>query len=110
MHERMSRLREVEIGLDGTICAGVGEVRVHLSYIAGCSQTLYDLITDLMIQGKTAIRAGHLSLTGMQLIVDYCYAGEIEITEETYECILDAALGLGFPDIAEKCVQFAEEA
>lgn len=42
----------------------------------------------------------------LQLIIDFCYSGHIEINEDNFHQIIDAALPMGLVRIEQKCERF----
>ena len=107
-HERLTKLRESNRGLDGTIIARGGDVKFHLSYLACCNDFLYNKITNLLDQGQNQTIFSNTPHEGVEQIIKYCYSGEIRFTRENFAVTIDAALAMEFKEVAEYGIAFAD--
>ena len=101
-----------ELRSDGKLCDVIIEAEgftfpVHKPVLASCSPYFKAMFCNDMEEAKkTTITIRDIPSEAMELILDYCYKGEIEVTEENVQDLLPAASLLQLEFVRESCCDF----
>ncbi|KAI5726687.1 hypothetical protein M8J76_006799 [Diaphorina citri] len=92
---------------DVVLKAGLLEIPAHrLVLSASCEYFSIMFTGDMREIHEDVITINGIDPETLVVIVDYCYKGSIEITEDNVESILSAACLLQLPDIVSACSTF----
>uniref|UniRef100_A0A8D8TAL0 Kelch-like protein diablo n=1 Tax=Cacopsylla melanoneura TaxID=428564 RepID=A0A8D8TAL0_9HEMI len=102
--ETMLRSRKLT---DVVLKAGQFEIPAHrLVLSASCEYFSIMFTGDMREVNENVITINGIDADTLVTIVDYCYTGSIEVTEDNVENILSAACLLQLPDIVSACSTF----
>lgn len=106
--EVMSILRKQNLLCDVTLVADSAEIPAHKMVLASCSPYFYAMFT-----GFTESRADKITIQGvdgqaLQLLIDYVYSAEIQVTEDNVQVLLPAANLLQLTDVRDACCDFLQ--
>lgn len=106
--EVMSILRKQNLLCDVTLAADGAEIPAHKMVLASCSPYFYAMFT-----GFTESRADKITIQGvdgqaLQLLIDYVYSAEIQVTEDNVQVLLPAANLLQLTDVRDACCDFLQ--
>ncbi|XP_013792165.2 ring canal kelch homolog, partial [Limulus polyphemus] len=106
--EVMNILRKQNLLCDIILVADGVEIPAHKMILASCSSYFYAMFT-----GFTESKAERITLQGidgqaLQLLIDYVYSAEVEVTEDNVQVLLPAANLLQLTDVRDACCDFLQ--
>ncbi|KAF0289364.1 Kelch-like protein 5 [Amphibalanus amphitrite] len=106
---RMDRLRSQRALCDVTLIADGREITAHRLLLSAASPYFEAMFTqDLLEARATSIELKQVHPDALEMIVDFCYTGCLELNEQTVEVLLTTASLLQLTQIQTACCQFLE--
>uniref|UniRef100_T2MIA6 Kelch-like protein 2 n=1 Tax=Hydra vulgaris TaxID=6087 RepID=T2MIA6_HYDVU len=92
---------------DVTICVGNKSIEAHRAILASSSPYFYAMFTGEMSESKqNCIVLKEVDAYALELLIGYCYSGEVQVTEENVQALLPAASLLQLTDVLAACCDF----
>ncbi|XP_007904738.2 kelch-like protein 2 [Callorhinchus milii] len=105
----MNELRRQNLLCDVTLVAEDVEVSAHRVVLAACSSYFHAMFTGEMSESKARrVRIKEVDGWTLNMLIDYVYTAEIQVTEENVQVLLPAAGLLQLQDVRKTCCDFLE--
>ncbi len=105
--KNLSELRDDDKLCDVVIKAEGDNFPVHKAVLASCSPYFKAMFcSDMEESKKTSITIRDIPSDAMKTVLDYCYTGEIDITENNVQSLLPAASMLQLEFVRDCCCDF----
>lgn len=103
----LHRQRENDIGLDFTLVIEGSDIAVHRNVLMAFCPYFEALLGPNMKEGRESrVELQELKLAPVREIIDYAYTGEILLSDENVESVLETANYLGIVTICGACCDF----
>lgn len=106
--EVMNILRKQNLLCDVTLVADGVEIAAHKMVLASCSPYFYAMFTSFTESKAEKITIQGVDGQALQLLVDYVYSSEIQVTEDNVQVLLPAAHLLQLTDVRDACCEFLQ--
>ncbi|XP_062902397.1 kelch-like protein 2 isoform X2 [Mobula hypostoma] len=105
----MNELRSQNLLCDVTLVAEDTEIPAHRVVLAACSPYFHAMFTGEMSESKAKrVRIKEVDKWTLNILIDYVYTAEIQVTEENVQMLLPAAGLLQLQDVRKSCCDFLE--
>ncbi|XP_072899189.1 kelch-like protein 2 isoform X3 [Hemitrygon akajei] len=105
----MNELRSQNLLCDVTLVAEDTEIPAHRVVLAACSPYFHAMFTGEMSESKAKrVRIKEVDKWTLNILIDYVYTAEIQVTEENVQVLLPAAGLLQLQDVRKSCCDFLE--
>uniref|UniRef100_UPI00398EF828 kelch-like protein 2 isoform X2 n=1 Tax=Pristiophorus japonicus TaxID=55135 RepID=UPI00398EF828 len=105
----MNELRSQNLLCDVTLVAEDTEIPAHRVVLAACSPYFHAMFTGEMSESKAKrVRIKEVDSWTLNILIDYVYTAEIQVTEENVQVLLPAAGLLQLQDVRKTCCDFLE--
>ncbi|KAG8183297.1 hypothetical protein JTE90_025997 [Oedothorax gibbosus] len=106
--EVMNILRKQNLLCDVTLVGDSVEIPAHKMVLASCSPYFYAMFTSFTESKAEKITIQGVDGQALQLLVDYVYSSEIQVTEDNVQVLLPAAHLLQLTDVRDACCEFLQ--
>lgn len=106
--EVINVMRKQNLLCDVTLVADNVEVPAHKMVLAACSPYFYAMFTSFEESKQDRITLQGVDPYALQLLVDYVYTSEVQVTEENVQVLLPAANLLQLTDVRDACCEFLQ--
>ncbi|XP_078398287.1 kelch-like protein 2 isoform X2 [Cetorhinus maximus] len=105
----MNELRSQNLLCDVTLVAEDTEIPAHRVVLAACSPYFHAMFTGEMSESKAKrVRIKEVDSWTLNILIDYVYTAELQVTEENVQVLLPAAGLLQLQDVRKTCCDFLE--
>ncbi|XP_041045871.1 kelch-like protein 2 isoform X2 [Carcharodon carcharias] len=105
----MNELRSQKLLCDVTLVAEDTEIPAHRVVLAACSPYFHAMFTGEMSESKAKrVRIKEVDSWTLNILIDYVYTAELQVTEENVQVLLPAAGLLQLQDVRKTCCDFLE--
>ncbi|XP_038648038.1 kelch-like protein 2 isoform X1 [Scyliorhinus canicula] len=105
----MNELRSHNLLCDVTLVAEDTEIPAHRVVLAACSPYFHAMFTGEMSESKAKrVRIKEVDSWTLNILIDYVYTAELQVTEENVQVLLPAAGLLQLQDVRKTCCDFLE--
>ncbi|KAF7990310.1 hypothetical protein HCN44_000115 [Aphidius gifuensis] len=84
------------------------DVQAHKMVLAACSPYFYAMFTSFEERDQQRIKLQGVDHAALELLVDYVYTAEVQVTEENVQVLLPAANLLQLTDVRDACCDFLQ--
>jgi len=106
--EGMNTMRSAGLLCDVTLVAENLEIPAHKMVLASCSPYFYAMFTGFTERESNRVTLQGVDSQALQILVDYVYTSEVEVTEENVQVLLPAANLLQLTDVRDACCEFLQ--
>jgi len=106
--EGMNTMRMAGLLCDVTLVAENAEIPAHKMVLAACSPYFYAMFTGFTERDENRVTLQAIDSDALQILVDYVYTSEVEVTEENVQSLLPAANLLQLTDVRDACCEFLQ--
>ena len=103
---QLNCMREDGLLTDVSLVAAGHEVHAHKAVLAACSPYFCAMFTGFDEKNKSRIVLKDVDPTALEILVNYVYTSEVEVTEENVQTLLPAANLMQLSDVKEACCEF----
>jgi len=104
----MQSMRLAGLLCDVTLVAESVEVPAHKMVLAACSPYFYAMFTGFTERDSSRVTLQGLDPEALQILVDYVYTSQVEVTEDNVQSLLPAANLLQLGDVKDACCEFLQ--
>ncbi|XP_072112020.1 kelch-like protein 2 isoform X4 [Mobula birostris] len=109
MASAVDLFRRQNLLCDVTLVAEDTEIPAHRVVLAACSPYFHAMFTGEMSESKAKrVRIKEVDKWTLNILIDYVYTAEIQVTEENVQVLLPAAGLLQLQDVRKSCCDFLE--
>ena len=91
---------------DVTLVAGGKEFKAHKSLLAACSPYFLAMFTSFEEKNKSTVTLQGVEASALEILINFCYSSEVEVTEENVQSLLPAANLTDISDVKDACCEF----
>ena len=84
------------------------EIPAHKMVLAACSPYFYAMFTGFTERDSSRVVLQGLDPEALQILVEYVYTSEVDVTEDNVQCLLPAANLLQLTDVRDACCEFLQ--
>lgn len=84
------------------------DVQAHKMVLAACSPYFYAMFTSFEERDQKRIKLQGVDHAALELLVEYVYTAEVQVTEDNVQVLLPAANLLQLTDVRDACCDFLE--
>ncbi|XP_066259853.1 ring canal kelch homolog [Euwallacea similis] len=106
--EIMNCMRKQKLLCDVTLVANANDIPAHKMVLAACSPYFYAMFSSFEESRQDRIVIQEVDHYALELLVEYCYTSEIQVTEENVQVLLPAAHLLQLTDVRDACCDFLQ--
>ncbi|CAG9767301.1 unnamed protein product [Ceutorhynchus assimilis] len=106
--EIMNNMRKQKLLCDVTLVANSVEIPAHKMVLAACSPYFYAMFLSFEESRQDRIVIQEVDHFALELLVEYSYTSEIQVTEENVQVLLPAAHLLQLTDVRDACCDFLQ--
>jgi kelch-like protein 2/3 len=99
-------MREDGLLTDVTLVAGGKEVKAHKALLASCSPYFFAMFTGFDEKNKARVTLKDVDSGALEILINYVYTSEVEVTEENVQTLLPAANLMQLSDVKDACCEF----
>merc|ERR1712223_2286824 len=103
---QLNCMRDDGILTDVALVASGHEVKAHKSVLAACSPYFCAMFTGFDEKNKSRITLQDVDPHALEILVNYVYTSEVDVTEENVQTLLPAANLMQLSDVKEACCEF----
>merc|ERR1712223_2016713 len=103
---QLNCMRDDGILTDVALVASGHAVKAHKSVLAVCSPYFCAMFTGFDEKNKTRITLQDVDPHALEILVNYVYTSEVDVTEENVQSLLPAANLMQLSDVKEACCEF----
>jgi len=103
---QLNCMREEGILTDVALVASGHEVKAHKSVLAACSPYFCAMFTGFDEKNKSKITLQDVDPHALEILVNYVYTSEVDVTEDNVQTLLPAANLMQLSDVKEACCEF----
>ena len=107
--KRVSQMRFHSVLTDVVLHVEGREFPAHRNVLAASSDYFMAMFSGHMATGSNKVVLKEISSTGMELLLDFIYKGEIQITEENVEDVFCGSCLLLLESVTHVCCKFIQE-
>lgn len=104
----MSVMRKQNLLCDVILIADGVEIPAHKMVLAACSPYFYAMFTSFEESKQERITLQGVDAHALQLLVEYVYSSEVQVTEDNVQVLLPAANLLQLTDVRDACCVFLQ--
>lgn len=104
----MNGMRKQNLLCDVTLVADLVEVPAHKMVLSACSPYFYAMFTSFEESKQDRITLQGVDAQALQLLVQYVYSSEVQVTEDNVQVLLPAANLLQLTDVRDACCDFLQ--
>jgi len=104
----MNAMRIAGLLCDVTLVAESLEIPAHKMVLAACSPYFYAMFTGFTERDSSRVTLQGLDPEALQILVEYVYTSEVDVTEDNEQCLLPAANLLQLTDVRDACCEFLQ--
>lgn len=93
---------------DVTLVANTVEIPAHKMVLAACSPYFYAMFSSFEESRQDRITLQEIDPQALQLLVEYVYTSEVQVTEDNVQVLLPAANLLQLTDVRDACCDFLQ--
>jgi hypothetical protein len=106
----LNNLRQNDSLCDVTLIVNGVRISAHRIWLASCSPYFQAMFTNQMAESRQQeIQMIDIDEQTLQTLIDYCYSGEITITEHNVQQILPSACLLSIQEVQDFCCEFLKK-
>lgn len=103
---QLNHMREDAKLTDVILVAAGHEVKAHKAVLAACSPYFYAMFTGFDEKNKSKVTLKDVDPLALEILINYVYSSEVEVTEENVQTLLPAANLMQLSDVKEACCEF----
>ncbi|EFA08330.1 ring canal kelch homolog [Tribolium castaneum] len=106
--DAMNLLRKQRLLCDVILVADTVEIPAHKMVLAACSPYFYAMFTSFEESKQDRIVLQEVDHQALQILVEYVYTSEVQVTEDNVQVLLPAANLLQLTDVRDACCEFLQ--
>ena len=103
---QLNHMRDDGLLTDVVLVASGREVKAHKAILAACSPYFCAMFTGFDEKNKSRVTLQDVDPQALEILVNYVYTSEVEVTEENVQTLLPAANLMQLSDVKEACCEF----
>merc|ERR1719348_2743674 len=104
----MNAMRIAGLLCDVTLVAESLEIPAHKMVLAACSPYFYAMFTGFTERDSSRVTLQGIDPEDLQILVEYVYTSEVDVTEDNVQSLLPAANLLQLTDVRDACCEFLQ--
>ena len=107
--QSMTEMRDMNILIDVILVVEGRQFPAHKNVLAASCAFFQTMFSSPIGHGETHVKVEGVTAKAMELILDFMYQGQIEITEDNLEEILVASRHLLLESVTQACCKFTQD-
>ncbi|EEB14853.1 conserved hypothetical protein [Pediculus humanus corporis] len=106
--ETLNSMRKKKLLCDVILVADEREIPVHRIVLAACSPYFVAMFTSFEESARDRVTLQGVDYHALELLIDYVYTSQIQVTEQNVQALLPAANLLQLTDVRDACCEFLQ--